>query len=220
MSNSNNASDTRCEAPQSLLRYLMTNDALEKVQCEAGFCHPAANLADCAASGYGVFPCYSTIYDWRDGELADEADWSALLTARVCENAAVGTYFKTLLLDMDVDCTLPSSKYVRSRYQVHTPFNDTDCPTCPFVENDPGKSFVKSMGKVLEKSIDAVSATKSLDSKVSTSGKAVNMWWSAPWTGYEVVDIREPRASPAPLSSQTAPHALPVRNSMQCSSRT
>ena len=29
-----------------------------------------------------------------------------------------------------------------------------------------------------------VSATKSLDSQVKTSGKAVNMWWTAEWSGY------------------------------------
>ena len=29
-----------------------------------------------------------------------------------------------------------------------------------------------------------VSATKSSDSQVKTSGKAINMWWAAPWSGY------------------------------------
>mgnify|MGYP001993723349 CR=1 FL=1 len=29
-----------------------------------------------------------------------------------------------------------------------------------------------------------VSATKSSDSQVKTSGKAINMWWTAPWSGF------------------------------------
>ena len=29
-----------------------------------------------------------------------------------------------------------------------------------------------------------MSATKSSDSQVKTSGKAINMWWTAPWSGF------------------------------------
>ena len=32
-----------------------------------------------------------------------------------------------------------------------------------------------------------VSATKSSDSQVKTSGKAINMWWDAPYSGYPAV---------------------------------
>ena len=34
-----------------------------------------------------------------------------------------------------------------------------------------------------------VSATKSSDSQVKTSGKAINMWWAAPWSGYPDVMV-------------------------------
>ena len=39
------------------------------------------------------------------------------------------------------------------------------------------------MAEVLDKARDEVSATKSTDSKRKTSGN-INMWWSAPWSGY------------------------------------
>ena len=32
-------------------------------------------LEACQASGYGTFPCTSTVFDWRDGTLAPEAEW-------------------------------------------------------------------------------------------------------------------------------------------------
>ena len=87
-----NASDTRCASPQTVLRHLRTNDALEKEQCEAGFCaglNFGVSLQQCEALGYGVFPCVSTVYDWRDGTLAPEADWPSLLASKVCENTGM-----------------------------------------------------------------------------------------------------------------------------------
>lgn len=96
-----NASDTRCESPQTVLRHLFRNSALEQAQCEAGFCaalgfgaNASQALAQCEAQGYGVFPCTSTVYDWRDGTLAPEVDWPALLASQVCENAGAAAWSK------------------------------------------------------------------------------------------------------------------------------
>ena len=96
-----NASDTRCESPQTVLRHLFRNGALEKAQCDAGFCaalgfgaNASQALAQCEAQGYGVFPCTSTVYDWRDGTLAPEVDWPALLASQVCENAGAAAWSK------------------------------------------------------------------------------------------------------------------------------
>ena len=37
-----------------------------------------------------------------------------------------------------------------------------------------------------------MSATKSSDAQVKTSGKAINMWWVAPWSGYPYFDSTIP----------------------------
>ena len=60
----------------------------------------------------------STVYDWRDGKLAPEADWPSLL-AQVCTKPEL-RYTKTVLLQTTAKCTADelSSRYVRSLYQV------------------------------------------------------------------------------------------------------
>jgi len=192
--NFRNASDIRCASPVSLLNFLRPNDALQKKQCEEGFCHAPWYNVTCADSDYGVFPCTSTIYDWRDGDLttAHTWDWASLVATRLCGIPAL-KWQKTTLLEKDATCTATelSSKYVRSRYKVYSPFNNTDSEgfgrntgsAHKFAEKEPGKSFVKKMAEVLDKARDEVSATKSTDSKRKTSGN-INMWWSAPWSGY------------------------------------
>jgi hypothetical protein len=91
-----------------VLRHLFRDSALEKAQCEAGFCaalnfgaNASQALAQCEAQGYGVFPCVSTAYDWRDGTLAAEADWPALLASQVCENAGARSMVKVHPVSLD-----------------------------------------------------------------------------------------------------------------------
>eukprot|EP00321_Phaeocystis_globosa_P013586 CAMPEP_0118809216 /NCGR_PEP_ID=MMETSP1162-20130426/90_1 /TAXON_ID=33656 /ORGANISM="Phaeocystis Sp, Strain CCMP2710" /LENGTH=179 /DNA_ID=CAMNT_0006738619 /DNA_START=13 /DNA_END=549 /DNA_ORIENTATION=+ len=154
-----NASDTRCASPVSLLNILYPNDALQQKQCEEGFCHRKlfnVTHEQCKATGYGVFPCTSTIYDWRDGELAPEKDWAALLNTRLCAIPAL-KWQKTTLLEKNATCT--ASKHVRSRYQIYSPYNSTENEgfTNKFVDEEPGKAFIKKMAEVLDKARDEVS---------------------------------------------------------------
>mmetsp|Transcript_36147 Transcript_36147/g.85287 ORF Transcript_36147/g.85287 Transcript_36147/m.85287 type:complete len:613 (-) Transcript_36147:711-2549(-) len=124
----------------------------------------------------------STVYDWRDGTLAPEADWPSLL-AQVCTNAAL-SYTKTVLLQTSAECTVDrlSSRYVRSLYQVYSPYNESETKEDRgFVDLE--ESFVDDLVKVLDNTKDEVSATKVLDSSVATGGKAVNIWWDGGWTG-------------------------------------
>lgn len=190
--NFRNASDIRCSSPVTLLNILHPNDALQQKQCEEGFCYAPWYDVTCQASDYGVFPCTSTIYDWRDGTRAAKEEWASLLTTRLCGIPGL-KWQKTTLLEKSAECTATkhSSKYVRSRYQVYSPFNNTESENFgsedgdrhKFADEEPGKSFVKKMAKALDKARDEVSATKSTDSQRKTGG-TINMWWSAPWSGY------------------------------------
>jgi hypothetical protein len=173
-----------------VLRYLYQNDALEKAQCEAGFCHALSvglPLAYCA--NYGVFPCTSTIYDWRDGTLAAEEDWPSLLEARLCSSTYLAGV-KQLLLPTNAACTSDalSSQYVRSQYAVYSPFNTSkQSRATDFVEAN--QDWVKSLAKGLDDARASVSATKATDFKLLTSGKAVNVWWHAEWLGPDYEEL-------------------------------
>jgi len=167
-----NASDTRCESPQSVLRHLFRNGALEKAQCEA--------------QGYGVFPCTSTVYDWRDGTLAPEVDWPALLASQVCENAGM-VYSKVLLLQTKAECTASrlSSRYVRSLYSVHDPLNTTWPPLEYLKANE---VWVKTLTDKLDEEKGRLSATGVYATLTATSG-TVNIWWDAPWITGSYYDL-------------------------------
>ena len=71
----------------------------------------------------------STVYDWREGELAPEADWPSLL-AQVCTKPEL-RYTKTVLLQTTAECTTAelSSRYVRSLYQVCRRCLPPPCPS-------------------------------------------------------------------------------------------
>ena len=71
----------------------------------------------------------STVYDWRDGTLAPEADWPSLL-AQVCTKPEL-RYTKTVLLQTTAKCTADelSSRYVRSLYQVCRRCLPPPCPS-------------------------------------------------------------------------------------------
>jgi hypothetical protein len=137
-------------------------------------------LAACAASGYGVFPCTSSIYDWRDGALAPEAEWASLLATGVCDNAP-NLYAKMVLLPKTLTCTgsALSSEFARSLYQVYSPSNDSDA----FVSEN--SAWVDTLIADLDDARSAVSATGPTDSQLQTSGKPVNVWWQAEyeWIG-------------------------------------
>ena len=105
-----------------MLRFLYTNAGLEQEQCEEGFCFASEDkLSDCKDTDWGTYPCMSTVYDWRDGTLADVADWPSLFV-QVCNTAAL-TYTKTVLLQTSAECTATtlSSRHVRSLYQASRP---------------------------------------------------------------------------------------------------
>ena len=225
--------------------------------------------------------------------MAPYKDWAPLLDKGLCGNEYM-KWQKTLLLQTSAECTgsTLSSKFVRSRYQVYSPYNDTEdvdrlnkfvdeepgtagvtqgrrrlltSPTCCLLTRCMltcyiGKSFVEKMAEVLANAKDEVgstkpthhlpqhahaasymhmqmlqlptvvlltlaasycvycllltifyylelvptcsvltllttycllpstgyqvSATKSSDAQLKTSGKAINMWWVASWGGY------------------------------------
>ena len=76
----------------------------------------------------------------------------------------------------------PSFERVVSLPQVYSPYNESETKEDRgFVDLE--ESFVDDLVKVLDNTKDEVSATKVLDSSVTTGGKAVNIWWDGGWTG-------------------------------------
>ena len=71
--------------------------------------------------------------------------WSSLLTTGLCGKNPYPRmkWSKTLLLQTAAECTVSklSSKFVRSRYQVYSPYNDTEDEGLlnKFVDEEPGK---------------------------------------------------------------------------------
>ena len=114
--------------------------------------------------------------------------WSSLLTTGLCGKNPYPRmkWSKTLLLQTAAECTVSklSSKFVRSRYQVYSPYNDTEDEGLlnKFADEEPGtagsrgwrkllpipayllthcllatgKSFVKKMAEVLDDARDEV----------------------------------------------------------------
>ena len=71
-----NASDTRCASPVSLLNILYPNDALQQKQCEEGFCH--RTLFDVTHEQCKVRLSVSARGSAR-GSLADLGAWPSLV---------------------------------------------------------------------------------------------------------------------------------------------
>ena len=78
--------------------------------------------------------------------------WAPLLDKRLCGNENM-KWQKTLLLQTTAECTGSklSSKFVRSRYQFYSPYNDTEDVDGfnKFVEEEPGTAGVTREAEVL-----------------------------------------------------------------------
>ena len=82
---SRDAGSHACASASSLLGILYLNQTSHQEGCMRGFCMAppsALSLCTSGAQVWGVPPCVSTIFDWRDGTLADEALWPTLLMER------------------------------------------------------------------------------------------------------------------------------------------
>ena len=79
------------------------------------------------------------------GTLAPVEEWASLLITGLCGNPYM-KWSKTLLLQTAAKCTDSklSSKFLRSRYQVYSPYNDTEDEGLlnKFVDEEPGKAGV------------------------------------------------------------------------------
>ncbi|EOD06425.1 hypothetical protein EMIHUDRAFT_219333 [Emiliania huxleyi CCMP1516] len=73
----------QCESPKTLLNYLYVSDEAHEAGCVAGFCE-TDNLTLCRPAGakvsgttrYGISPCRSRTYDWRNGSLTPIDQWA------------------------------------------------------------------------------------------------------------------------------------------------
>ena len=103
----------------TLLATLHLDPTQHQAQCEQGYCAaPASMLGLCTAGiiEWGVPPCTSLAFDWREGVLAPEEDWASLLSERLCGPAP---FARQLLLEADAKCDadgadLSTIQYVRS----------------------------------------------------------------------------------------------------------
>lgn len=112
------AAEHTCAPPNSILPVLYLNASAHAGQCARGYCAaPPSMLPNCGVSvAWGVPPCVSRVYDWRDGTLAAESEWASLLQTRLCGPMPS---MRRLLLSASATCTasameLPSVRYVRS----------------------------------------------------------------------------------------------------------
>jgi len=182
------SSRSNCTSYTSVLRYLYLNDALHEAQCRQGFCDLlevqmrtsmidgtafAPSLSFCETAGtWGIYPCTSTVYDWRDGVLAPPATWATELEARLCAPPLATA--RTMLLDRDSTCangTLRSG-YARSSYALETTLDDAVSFAAQHY-ND----FTRQMMNELDAAQAALSATAPADGNMVRSGAPVNIWW-------------------------------------------
>jgi hypothetical protein len=184
-----------CSSPVTILRFLYVNDALHEQQCRQGYCDLfefqyrqavangesfVPNIAYChGGSGtWGVWPCTSTIYDWRDGVLGSQATWAAEVVRRLCTVGSLRDQLQPFLLEMHAACqptgltySLDAS-YVRSNYPLAS--TQTDDGEVFAEAND---VFIQEMMATLDASQTDLSATAPGSGEVSDSGKPVNIWW-------------------------------------------
>ena len=72
--------------------------------------------------GFGRYPCVSTIFDWRDGTLAPEADWAGIVQTELCVSPQMRTANFMLserrnAADDDMTCD-GSSNFARSQFEI------------------------------------------------------------------------------------------------------
>jgi len=127
--------DAYCRSPTTLLNYLHVNNDKHQDLCNDGYCYmPDSIRSYCSgvnSTGFswGTYPCTSYVYDWRDGELADEKDWRDLLNDNLCK---AGFVTKVVLDKANEDCKDEDpivTKYSRSTYAIGWPlqgYSDRD----------------------------------------------------------------------------------------------
>lgn len=122
---------SRCAAPQSILTYLHRNASAHEAQCREGACATPAWGMMCgvpvpSAPAWGEWPCVSTTFDWRDGELAPADEWATLLDDALAFHDAylpAQASMRTLLSELrnaSVAATDLSSRYARARFMIST----------------------------------------------------------------------------------------------------
>ena len=83
--------------------------------------------------------------------MAPYKDWASLVNTGLCGNEFL-KWQKTLLLETAASCTSSglSSKFVRSRYQFYSPFNDTEDVNLlnKFVDEEPGEAGARRVVEV------------------------------------------------------------------------
>lgn len=145
--------------------------------------------------GFGKFPCVSTIFDWRDGTLAPEAQWPQLIDDEICTAATKGVASMILserrnANDTDMTCD-GSSLYARSRFLVGYPlYQPQDFTSSDSAENwgataqrfEDEDDFRWDMAAHLDVEVTKYSATpaKARAAATGPSGdKRVNIFWVA-----------------------------------------
>lgn len=160
----------RCKAPDTVLNILYKDDDLHKEQCEDGFCL----IEDTDVCGtfvdWGVRPCVSRVFDWREGELADEKDFPKLLHERLCEVDGTAT---TLYLDSNKTCEDEKegavSRHTRSQYAIGWPIKgykdrkdraDEQIFSRTFFNSEPEGQFGNNLKTNINAEVSEVSATQ------------------------------------------------------------
>jgi len=183
--------DVRCTSPGSVLNYLYLSPSEHEAGCAAGFCatNPVTSLCGTNIS-YGTSPCLSTVYDWRQGTLADASSWHTLMVDFCRTNPSLAWYtFPISVYTACVDGTFTGSQYLRHFYQVVSTYLTLD----EFM--DAHKSFTTDMSKALADGQKASSATNYMAPKVLGSparGHDINaLWYSSFEEGsvYMIADL-------------------------------
>lgn len=167
---------------------------------------PAAGAAWCespAGPGWGAHPCTSTVFDWRDGVLAPEAEWVALLNDHLCavEGAMAGT--ADFMLSERADRSLTeckgSSRYLRSQYTLGMPRKgipmERDGMDVPWAEHAADYRNSKFGDELLPGALDKAMAEHSatpplarVTASAPQSGKPISVCWAA-WITTNVLSL-------------------------------
>ena len=191
----------RCGSPTTLLATLHLDPTQHQAQCEQGYCAaPASMLGLCTAGiiEWGVPPCTSLAFDWREGVLAPEEDWASLLSERLCGPAP---FARQLLLEADARCDadgadLSTIQYVRSIIPLGWPLLDFVGTSAIGNSTDwnaqwkhlTGSDFSKELKATLKGAQDELSATPAAARSYATTGdakagKPLSITWLSDATG-------------------------------------
>ena len=190
-----------CASSSSLLPILHINSDKHEEQCNDGFCYAPSSMLPLCTSGaieWGVPPCTSKIYDWRDGILAAEDEWNDLIQERLCGPNPI---MRRMLLPAEATCTadeiVPSTvRYVRSFYSLgwpllnytgeedsgggHGPAGNASDWDSQWVELR-SSTYIGALKKELRSAQDDLSATSAFAktySKEAKEGRPLSVLWS------------------------------------------